>query len=265
MLYGRREYSIIGIRSIMVSVIILTKNEEKNIKACLETVQWSNEIIVIDDNSEDKTREIAEKIGAKVFTHALENDFAMQRNFGLSKATNEWVLFVDADERVPDTLATEVLYVTSQVLNDTVAYFVRRVDSMWGKKLLFGETGNIKLLRLAKKGSGEWSGSVHEVWKIKGMTAELKHSLLHYPHQTINEFLQEINFYTDIRAEELYKKKTPVFWWDILFYPIGKFIVNYVIKQGFRDGIPGLLSAIFMSLHSFLVRGKLWQMRDKNK
>lgn len=249
----------------MVTAIILVKNEEKNIKACLESLRWCNECIVVDDNSQDKTREIAEKMGAKVFTHALENDFAGQRNFGLTKATNEWVLFIDADEKVSENLATEIMYVTSQVLNDTQAYFLKRIDTLWGKKLLYGETGNIKLLRLAKKGSGEWAGLIHEVWKVKGTTGELKHALFHYPHQTISEFLQEINFYTDIRANELYNKKTLVRGLDILFYPTGKFFLNFFVKQGFRDGIPGLLSATFMSFHSFLVRGKLWQIRDKNK
>lgn len=248
-----------------ITVVILAKNAEKEIEECIKSVAFSSEIIVIDDDSIDKTALTAKKLDAAVYTRSLSNDFSAQRNFGLTKATQEWVLFIDTDERVSEQLASEILFLTSQVLNDVSAYYVRRIDTMWGRKLLHGETGNIKLLRLAKKESGEWKGVVHEEWKVHGKIGELKHPLLHYPHQTVAEFLQEINFYTDLRAKELFAKKIKVNWGSIIIYPLGKFLVNYIGKQGFRDGIQGFLIAIFMSLHSFLVRGKLWQLWDKTR
>ena len=123
---------------------------------------------------------------------------------------------------------------------------------------MYGETGNIRLTRLVKKGSGKWIGKVHEIWTTKSKIGKLKNPLFHYPHQTIDKFLEEINFYTDLRSEELYEKKTHVYWWTITFYPKAKFILNYFLKRGFLDGLPGLVFAILMSFHSFLVRGKLW-------
>lgn len=249
----------------MISAVVLTKNEEKNIVDCLETLTWCDEILVIDDNSEDRTTEIAQKMGAKVFVHALEDNFSKQRNFGLQQAKNDWVLFVDADERVTSDLKNEITHLSKERGRDQQSngYFVKRVDFMWGRELKHGETGSMKLLRLARKDAGAWEGAVHEKWKVKGKVGKLKNPLLHFPHQTITEFLQEINFYTTLRATELYQQGVKIQWHDIILYPKVKFIYNYFIKMGFLDDIPGLIVALLMSFHSFLVRGKLWLLWKK--
>jgi glycosyltransferase involved in cell wall biosynthesis len=248
----------------MITAIVLTKNEEKNIEACLDSISWCDERIVIDDHSSDKTVEIAKKKGAIVFARDMQNDFADQRNFALTKAKGDWILFIDADERVSNALWYEIMQHTSESIEDFTGFYIRRQDTMWGKVLQHGETGNITLLRLAKKGAGKWQGKVHEEWKIQGKTAHLKNALDHFPHPTVAEFLREINFYTDLRAAELFKKKTTVSWISILAYPKAKFILNYFFKRGFLDGLPGFVFAMLMSFHSFLVRGKLWLMWQKN-
>lgn len=251
----------------MISAIILTKNEEKNIVDCLESARWCDEIVVIDDYSEDKTVEIAKKMGAKVFKHSLGGNFSNQRNFGLQMARSGWALFVDADERLTRGLKNEIQKITSsQILleHKLCGFYVRRIDVLWGKELNYGETGSIKLLRLAKRGKGVWAGKVHERWEIEGLIGKLKNPLLHYPHQTISEFLKKINFYTDIRAQDLYSKKIKVYFASIFLYPLGKFILNFFIKRGFLDGIPGLIVAILMSFHSFLVRGKAYVQSRKD-
>lgn len=253
----------------MITAIVLTKKEENNIVDCLESLLWCDEIFVIDDNSEDRTVEIVKNLKndkIKILTHSLENDFSAQRNYGLENAKGEWVLFIDADERASEGLRYEIEYVLSSqnLLQQKLrGFYLRRTDVMWGEELKYGETGNIRLLRLARKGAGEWEGKVHEVWKVKGKIGELRNPLLHYPHQTITEFLKEINFYTDIRVKELFGKKVKVYWWSIIAYPLGKFILNYSFKRGFLDGLPGFVFAILMSLHSFLVRGKLWLLYQK--
>jgi glycosyltransferase involved in cell wall biosynthesis len=247
----------------MISVVILTKNEEKNIEKCLENLSWCDEVIVIDDDSEDKTVEIAKRKGAKVYSHSLENNFAYQRNFGLEKATGDWILFVDADERISQALWYEIMAKTNAPFSPYSGYFIKRTDTMWGKQLRHGETGDIKILRLAKKDTGRWEGNVHELWKVKGKTDVLQNALMHFPHQSIQEFLQEINYYSDLRAQELRKKKVSVSWFTIILYPKAKFVVNYIFKAGFLDGLPGLIFALMMSLHSFLVRGKLWLLWQK--
>ena len=244
----------------MISVVILTKNEEENIARCLESVRWCNEIIIVDDNSTDRTIEIAKKYKTAIYSRTLNNDFSSQRNFGLSKCKNEWMLFLDSDEVISDPLVYEMqnaISLKDQNLRNFNGFYLRRSDFMWGKRLEHGET-NIKLLRLGRKGTGIWKGMAHERWNIEGLVGNLINPILHYPHRNLEEFLREINFYTDIRAKELKDKNVKVFFWSILLYPIGKFLVNYFIRGGFLDGIHGLVIAITMSFHSFLVRGKLW-------
>lgn len=248
----------------MISAIILTKNEENNIGACLESISWCDEKIVIDDKSEDKTAEIAKAKGAKVYVHSMHKNFSEQRNFGLDKAKGDWILFIDADERVSSALWYEIMQHTSESIENYDGFYLKRQDIMWGKVLKYGETGNVQLLRLSKKDAGRWEGLVHERWNIKGKTLLLNNPLDHFPHSTVSEFLREINFYTDLRAEELYRIKTKSNWLSIIAYPKAKFILNYFFKGGFLDGLPGLVFAIVMSFHSFLVRSKLWLMWQKN-
>ncbi|MEK7551711.1 MAG: glycosyltransferase family 2 protein [Patescibacteria group bacterium] len=251
----------------MISVVILTKNEEKNIIDCLETVSWVDEIVIVDDNSADRTVEIVKNLEnkkIKIFSRSLNEDFSAQRNFGLSKTTKKWVLFVDADERISSKLHEEL---NALIINNKEkakdGYFINRKDYMWGNILKHGETGNISILRFAKRDSGVWIGRVHEVWDVEGSLGELESNLFHYPHQSIDEFLKEINFYSSIRANELYDKKVKVKMLDLITYPIGKFILNYVFKLGFLDKIDGLISSLMMSFHSFLVRSKLWLLWQK--
>lgn len=250
----------------MISVVILAKNDEKGIVECIESVKWSDEIIVIDDNSTDGTEASAKKLGALIYRRSLD-DFSSQRNFGLSKASGEWVLFVDADERISDALAFEISNAihqwTNKIQNNYSGFYIKRSDFLWGKQLKYGEAGGIKLIRLAKKSKGEWKGRVHEKWIIQGNLGILKNPINHYPHQTISNFLKELNWYTTIRAKELYDSKSKVHWWSLIVYPIGKFLDNYLFKKGFLDGDRGLIIALIMSLHSFLVRGKLWQLQQK--
>jgi glycosyltransferase involved in cell wall biosynthesis len=254
----------------MISVIILTKNEEKNILDCLETVNWADEIIILDDYSTDRTIEIVESQklkNLKILKRALDEDFAKQRNYALSCAQNEWVLFIDADERITAELRREVNDFVIEEKRKPLfnGMYIARKDFLWGKLLKHGEIGNIRLLRLARKGSGLWNGKVHEQWLVDGETDIFENYLIHYPHATISEFLAEINLYTTIRAKELLDsgEKTSIF--KIIFYPKAKFIQNYLFRLGVLDGIEGLVQAILMSFHSFLVRAKLWTYLDKKQ
>lgn len=246
----------------MISAVVLTKNEKKNIVDCLEGLSFCDEILVIDDNSHDRTVEIARKNGAKVMVHPLNDDFSKQRNYGLDKANGDWVLFIDADERVGNNLANEIKQKVAEGKYN--AFFVKRIDTIWGKRLKHGETGSKWLLRLGRKDAGKWAGMVHEGWIIQGRVGELNNELDHYPHQSVEEFLKEVNYYTTLRANELFKKGVQVNWYDIILYPKLKFLMNFFFKLGFLDGTPGLIFALMMSFHSFLVRGKLWLLNQKN-
>jgi len=245
----------------MVTAVVLTKNEEKNLVDCFEGLSFCDEILVIDDGSQDRTEEIAKRFNAKFIKHNLNNNFSSQRNFALEKASNDWVLFVDADERISRELGDEITKAVSVDKFD--GYYLKRDDIIWGRRLKYGETGGIKFLRLAKKTLGRWEGKVHEEWGVKGRLGTLSNHIDHYPHQTIGEFLKEINYYTDLRAQELHSKNIKVNWYSVLIYPKAKFVLNFILRQGFMDGLPGLVFAMMMSFHSFLVRSKLWQLNQK--
>lgn len=242
-----------------ISAVVLTKNEEENIKVCLKALNFCNEVIVVDDHSTDKTREIIKKLGAKVFTRLLKGDFAAQRNFGLRKTRGDWVLFVDADERVSKALADEIKGAIKKANHRPIeGFFLKRKDFVFGKWLNHGEGGNIRLLRLAKKDAGKWERPVHEIWKIKGKVGTLAFPLLHYPHPSVSGFLERIDLYSTICAKELFQKEERTNFFLIIAYPTAKFVKNFFLNFGFLDGLPGFLHAVFMSFHSFLTRGKLW-------
>ena len=246
----------------MISAVVLTHNDEKILERCLTSLSWCDEVVVIDDYSTDGTVGVAKKLGAKVFSHPLKDDFAAQRNFGLEKVKGQWVLFIDSDEIVSSQLASEI---QEAVKPSFVCYYLKRKDFWGGKWLKHGETGNVKLLRLARKDAGKWMQPVHEEWKIEGGVGQLTNSLLHYPHPNVAQFLDEINRYSNVYARYLYAQgvREPV--WAIAAMPLAKFFINYVWRLGFLDGTAGIVVALMMSFHSFLVRSKLWALRDTKK
>jgi len=252
----------------MITAIVLTKNEEKNIKDCLESLQWCDEILVVDDYSEDKTTEIAKKLGAKIFQRKLNDNFAAQRNFALKQTKSEWVLFIDADERISESLAKEIqLKINNsshqQVRNDRSCngFYIKRKDFFLGHELKHGETGRAKFLRLGKRTHGKWERKVHEVWEIRGEIDQLKNSILHH-HQNLTDFLKSINYFSTLDAKFFYQQGKKITFLEWLKPPI-KFIQNYCLRLGFLDGTTGFVHAVLMSLHSFLVRAKLFMLWKK--
>ncbi len=249
----------------MVTAIVLTKNEEKNIAKCLASLRFCNEVVVIDDYSIDKTVEIARRYGARVFQRHLKDDFASQRNFGLSKAKKGWVLFVDADERVTEALASDIKYQISNIQNTgIVGFYIKRRDFVCGRELKHGEPGSVRLLRLARKNAGLWKRAVHETWEAKGKTQTLQNPLEHYPHQTLREFLQDVDRYSTMHAKALYEEGVRSNLAKIIIWPLGKFKYNWIFKLGFLDGTQGFVAASMMSLHSFLSWSKLWLMQGRH-
>lgn len=248
-----------------ISAIVLCKNKEATLAKCLNSIKWCDEIIVVDDFSDDRSGEVAKKFGAKILQRHLNEDFAEQRNYALNKASHPWVLFLDADEIIPSPLKTNIvrhLEKNSQING----YYLKRKDIFLNKKINYGENANIKLLRLAKKNCGFWKGKVHEKWLIEGKTKTLTPPIIHYPHADLTELFTKINHYSSIRAKELYLNGSSSNALKIIAYPIAKFLKNYILYQGFRDGTHGFVLAVSMSLHSFLVRGKLFILsHEKNR
>lgn len=242
-----------------ISAVVITKNEESKIIDCIDTLDFCDEIIVVDDNSKDNTVQLIKNYKGKkiqIFQRSLDNNFSDQRNYALEKAKGKWVLFIDADEIVSSKLSEEILAVVND--DNISAYSIKRKDTFLGVTLEYGETGSMSLVRLVRKNSGKWHGAVHEIWKTKGVTQELKNEISHNPHKNISQFIQKLNFYSTLRAQELYLQKNKSNLLLICIYPLAKFTKNYIVLRGYKDGTVGFIHAVFMSLHSFLVRGKLY-------
>lgn len=257
-----------------ITGVILTKNEEKNINRAINSLDFCDEIIIIDDFSSDKTLEIIKKNKKiKFFQKKLDNDFASQRNFALEKSKNDWLFFLDADEEVSEELKKEILSLKDEFIdkNNLAGFYIKRRDFFLGRELKYGEVKEkraIGVMRLVRKDSGIWKGKVHEKFFLKNKklkTKILKSYLNHYPHQTIKEFIADLNFYSSLRAKELYEKgkKTNIF--EIIFFPFFKFIYTYFLKLGFLDKEEGFIYSFLMSFHSFLVRAKLFQLTENKK
>lgn len=217
-----------------LSIVVLAKSKEEILPKTLASLDFGDELLITEKG--------------------VVSDFSAARNLALTKAKGEWTLFVDDDEVVPVELAAEIKQALEQ--KKYVGYLLHRQDFFAGKRLRFGETASVHLLRLAKKNAGRWQGKVHETWQITGPVGELKNPLLHYPHPAISAFISEINHYTDIRAREVKKWHL----WETLAFPLAKFLQNYFCRLGFLDGRPGFVIAFMMSLHSLIARVKMYDL-----
>lgn len=247
-----------------LTAVILTKNEALTIERCIKSLDFVEEVLVIDDASEDDTVLVAKKLGVKVLSRCLNEDFSAQRTYGLENACHDWVLFVDADEEVTKELKEEVIRVVEEgsPLPCKSVYKIKRRDFFWGTELKHGETQKVRrhgLVRLMKKDSGQWKGKVHEEFIATKPVGTLSGFLNHYPHQTLKEFIREINYYSTFRAKELLRAHKSANTFQVIMYPLTKFFLTYFIYLGFLDGPAGFAYSFFMSFHSFLVRAKLYQ------
>jgi glycosyltransferase involved in cell wall biosynthesis len=251
-----------------LSAIIITKNEEQNIKDCLEGVKWADEIIVVDDESEDRTVEICrEYSNVKVYEKKMEG-FGPQKNYALSKATGEWVLSIDADERVTPQLKDEILQKIDQAGFD--GYYFRRNNLVFGKWLMDYKP---RALRLFRKDKGEFtSKKVDESVALKGKTGVLTNPLLHSPlsHKDMTGYVDiVVNRRSSYTAEDLYNmgRRVTNKNWALYFVlkPAAIFFQKFFLKRGFRAGRMGFFLSVFASFAYFVSYAKLWEKQLKEK
>lgn len=189
-------------------------------------------------------------------------DFAAARNAELAKATTDWVLFLDADETITPGLQKEIDWAVKS--NHFDAYYLKRRDTFMGHALRHGEPGRAKFIRLARQSFGRWHRPVHEKWLGQGRVGELTHPLRHSPHSSLSAFLAKIDRYSTLDAQYRYQEGQKSSLAKITFYPLAKFSLNYFLRLGFLDGVPGAVMAIMMSFHSYLTWTKLYLLWQKN-
>lgn len=251
-----------------ISLLLITKNESESLKnnfKWLDECKTINEVIIVDDNSTDDTVETAKKLNSKnrnvkVFNRGLNNDFSAQRNFGISKVSNDLVFWLDADEYPNKKLIGFLNHIDKHKYNN---YSFKRQDIFLGNTLKHGETASLKFTRLFNKNFGKFDGQVHETWVSVKPTKETGLVINHNSHKNLKSFMEKIDFYSTIRSQELFDQKVSTNLFEIIFFPIGKFLQNYIFRLGFLDGTPGIIMALCLSFHVFLNKSKLWHLSQQ--
>ena len=251
-----------GVR-VKLSVVIIAKNEEHRITRCLESVRWADEIIVVDGMSTDRTAEICLAYGARIVSHAFEDDFSIERNLGLEAATGEWVLQLDADDVVTDDFRQRALELLVHDDPAFDAYKFRRKSVLLGQPMRHG--GWLYYIpNLVRRRTVRFTGRVHERPVVPGRIGVIEADIEHHPCQTVQEFVERHKRYTTLQAQELLERegRLPVWQvsWRMVHRPWKTFWKSYVKKQGFREGSIGLQFSVIDAWIQWLKWRKYFQL-----
>lgn len=220
-----------------ITVIIPTFNEEAYLEDALFSVSFADEIIVVDSFSTDKTPEIANKYGVKFLQRKFDN-FSNQKNFALKEASGDWILFVDADERVTHSLEAEI---KQTLLNPKHGGYKINFPHFYMNRFLYHHSDDV--LRLVKREGAQFSGSVHEKLQCKGSVGKLKNKMLHFTYKGFENYISKKESYAWFQAQQQLDKGKTTTWFHLLFKPSYRFFRSFVLKGGFRDGVPGMTVA----------------------
>jgi glycosyltransferase involved in cell wall biosynthesis len=246
---------------VKLTVTVITRNEAANIEGALDSVKWADEIVVVDSHSVDDTVAIAERHHARVSVHAWEG-YSAQRNYAAEIASNDWILAIDADERVPAALAAEIQRIMREG-SSLGGYRMPRVSYYLGRWIHGTDWYPDYQLRLYNRRIGRFNGKrVHESVELTtGRPGTLEHDLQHYPYRDISDHVISIDHYTTLAAEEWFAEGRRTNSFEVALHPPAAFLRNYVVRRGFLDGTPGFLISILNSYYVFLKVLKLWELQ----
>jgi len=248
----------------LLSVAIITKNEEDRLPKTLEAVKdIADEIVVVDSGSTDKTVDIAKKFGARVFVEEWKG-YGPQKQSALQKCKGEWILFLDADEVIDKKLKEEIKKAIKS--SEVVGYKIRRRTVYLGKPLRF-LWSNEYLLRLVKRNANpKWVGNIHEKLSVEGKVRTLKRgTIYHYTYRSLKEHYLKSIKYAELTAEERYKKGKKPSLVRFFLSPLWAFFKAYLLKGGILEGRRGFLIAFSYALNSLLKEGFLWERHIRQK
>ncbi len=242
-----------------VSVLVVARDEADNLASCLAATRWADErVVVVDARSRDATLEIARRDADVVAVRDFDN-FADQRNAALALSSGDWVLSVDADERVTPELAADVRRTIADPDQTYVGYRVPIRSEILGRRFSFSGTQQDLPLRLFRRDSGRWVGRVHETVDLRGDAGRVGGALRHRTIPTMRVFLEKIDHYTTLEAEEMAVANRPWRMSDLMLRPAWTFLKLYVLKQGFRDGLEGFMFCLFSGVSTAV---RAWKHRE---
>jgi len=261
---------LVKMKKIKLSLVIATYNEEENIGDCIKSAKdIADEIIIIDGSSCDKTAEIAKDLGAKVFVVSNKQMFHKNKQLGLEKAGGEWILQLDADERVSKKLREEIYEITKVQGSGfkVQGYYIPRRNLFLGRFLKKGGQYPDYVIRLVRNGKARFPcKSVHEQIKVEGEVGYLKNDLIHLAVPNFSKYLQNANRYTTLTADKYKMEKLSLNLFNKLKYlfllPLATFLKLFVRHRGFIDGFPGFVFALFSGLHHSIAFIKYWEKNE---
>jgi (heptosyl)LPS beta-1,4-glucosyltransferase len=247
-----------------LSVTIITKNEAENIGAALQSVAWADEILVVDSCSTDKTTEIARQYTERVEVREWPG-YVAQKNYAAAAASNDWILSLDADERVTPELAAEIRHtLAGQRVDDPRGYRVPRVTWHLGRWIRSTDWYPDLQLRLYDRRAACWQGQyVHESVTVNGATGRLLGELQHYAYRDTSDHLETIDRYSTYAAREMFEHERKAGVLDLVVHPPLAFVRNYVVRGGITDGVPGLIISAMNAYYVFLKFAKLWEIQRR--
>lgn len=246
-----------------LSVITLTLNEEHNIAECLSGVQWADELIVVDSGSTDRTVE-----RAKSFTrHIMKVEwkgYGATRNLALTQCTGDWVLWLDADERVTPELSAEIQHIVEKNEKEIGGYSIARRAYFLGRWIKHCGWYPSRVTRLFRREMGRFTeNNVHEQLRVDGVVRELRHDLLHYTDPDLRHYFAKFNRYTSLAADDLHAAGRSFRFHDLLVRPPFQFFKMYIVRLGFLDGLQGFILSVVSSAYVFAKYAKLWELQRK--
>lgn len=248
-----------------VSIVIITKNEEDSIADCLDSVTWADEIIVVDDESADKTRDIAGKYTEKIFVRKMENE-GKHRNWAYSQASNDWILSLDADERVTKELAEEIATLVKSSPEHN-GYAIPRRNYIGDHWLKYGGEYPAAQLRLFLKDEFKYEeAEVHPRAFMEGECGHLKNDIIHYSHKDIADYLRSLNSQSTLEALKWYNSGRKMSLGHALWRTFDRcFYRRLLRKKSYKDGVYGLVVAVFSGLYQIVSYFKYWELKQKDK
>jgi glycosyltransferase involved in cell wall biosynthesis len=248
---------------VKVTVTVITRNEAHNIAAALGTVSWADEIVVVDSRSTDDTAAIARGHGARVEVRDWPG-YGAQKNAAADLASHDWILSIDADERVTPELAAEIRAVVGGGPSAR-GYRIPRVTRYLGRWIRSTDWYPDYQLRLYDRRAGRWSDRrVHESVTLDGTPGVLRHELQHHAYRDISHHLATIDRYTTLAAEQWLAEGRRAGAWSALMHSRLAFARNYILRRGFADGAPGLIVSALNSYYVFLKFAKLWELQRRD-
>ncbi len=249
---------------IPLSVAIIAKNEAQNLPACLESVGFAEQIVVVDSGSTDGTADIARSFGCQVYNEPWHG-FGAQKQFAIDRCTHPWVLLLDADERIPAATAIAIREIVESDSQEAAGYSFPRKNFFQGRWIrhLWGKD---RVVRLFRKTLGRMTAArVHESVEVRGPVRDLEVPLDHYTESSLEKLLIKIDHYSTLGAQEAFDAGKRASVWTAAFLAFFAFLQSYVLKRGFLDGVQGLTLSVAESVNKFFKYAKLSELSRKGK